>query len=113
MDYKKLMGYGDKPKKKVVKKVISSKPKVNEVLKSIKEEFGFKQSLKEGPSYEYKKDVKNIDKSYKLYGKSILDLYDKLRKKDLDREASDLLKAYKKNIVTFKKTYDKILRKLI
>jgi len=102
MDYKKLMGYGD------TKKV--SKPKVNEVLNSIKEEFGY---VNEGPAFEYKKDIKNIDKSYKLYSKSILDFYDKLRKKGLDKEASNLLDAYKKNIVTFKKTYDKILSNLL
>ena len=110
MDYKKLMGYGDT--KKVTKK--ESKPKVNEVLNSIKEEFGYEQdTIKEGPAYEYKKDIKNIDKSYKLHGKSVLDFYDKLRKKGLDNEASDLLDAYKKNIVTFKKTYDKIISKLL
>ena len=110
MDYKKMMGYGDK--KKVTKKEL--KPKVNEVLNSIKEEFGYeKNTIKEGPAFEYKKDIKNIDKSYKLYGKSILDFYDKLRKKGLDKEASNLLDAYKKNIVTFKKSYDKILSKLL
>ena len=110
MDYKKLMGYGDT--KKVTKK--ESKPKVNEVLNSIKDEFGYKKdSINEGPAFEYKKDIKNIDKSYKLHGKSILDFYDKLRKKGLDNEASDLLDAYKKNIVTFKKSYDKILSKLL
>ena len=102
MDYKKLMGYGDK------KKV--SKLKKNKVLESVKEEFGY---VNEGPAFEYKKDIKNIDKSYKLYGKSILDFYDKLRKKGLDKEASNLLDAYKKNIVTFKKTYDKILSNLL
>jgi len=106
MNYKKLMGY-DKKKK-------TPKPKVNEVLNSIKEEFGYKQdSINEGPAFEYKKDIKNIDKSYKLHGKSILDFYDKLRKKGLDKEASNLLDAYKKNIVTFKKSYDKILSKLL
>ena len=106
MNYKKLMGYNEKKK--------SSKPKVNEVLNSIKEEFGYEQdTIKEGPAYEYKKDIKNIDKSYKLHGKSVLDFYDKLRKKGLDNEASDLLDAYKKNIVTFKKTYDKIISKLL
>jgi len=110
MNYKKLMGYEDT--KKVTKKV--SKPKVNEVLNSIKEEFGYKQdTIKEGLAFEYKKDIKNIDKSYKLHGKSILDFYEKLRKKGLDKEASNLLDAYKKNIVTFKKSYDKILSKLL
>jgi len=110
MNYKKLMGYEDT--KKVTKKV--SKPKVNEVLNSIKDEFGYKKdSINEVPAFEYKKDIKNIDKSYKLHGKSILDFYDKLRKKGLDKEASNLLDAYKKNIVTFKKSYDKILSKLL
>ena len=69
--------------------------------------------MQEGPSYEYKKDIKNIDKSYKLHGKSVLDFYEKLRKKGLDKEASALLDAYKKNIVTFKKSYDKILSNLL
>ena len=106
MNYKKLMGYDEKKK--------TSKLKVNEVLNSIKEEFGYKQdTIKEGPAFEYKKDIKNIDKSYKLHAKSILDFYDKLRKKGLDKEASNLLDAYKKNIVTFKKSYDKILSKLL
>ena len=72
-----------------------------------------KKNMQEGPAYEYKKDIKNIDKSYKLHAKSILDFYEKLRKKGLDNEASDLLDAYKKNLVTFKKTYDDILRKLL
>jgi len=106
MDYKKLMGYSEKKK--------TPKPKVNEVLNTIKDEFGYKKdSINEGPAFEYKKDIKNIDKSYKLYGKSILNLYDKLRKKGLDKEASNLIDTYKKNIVTFKKTYDKILSNLL
>ena len=133
MDYKKLMGYGDK--KEVTKKV--SKPKKNRVLEGIKKDLNewndrtFKNApkrwsgamdkgltehekqLQEGPSYEYKKDIKNIDKSYKLHGKSVLDFYEKLRKKGLDKEASALLDAYKNNIVTFKKSYDKILSNLL
>ena len=62
-------------------------------------------------------NVVYIDMNYILsnstHGKSILDFYDKLRKKGLDKEASNLLDAYKKNIVTFKKTYDKILSNLL
>jgi len=104
-EYKKLMGF--KKNKKVTKE-----PKVNEILKSIQEEFGY-DSIKEGPAYEYKKDIKNIDKSYKLHAKSVLNFYDKLRKKGLDKEASDLLDTYKKNYVTFKKQYDKIISKLL
>ena len=106
MDYKKLMGYGNKKKE--------SKPKVNEVLNSIKDEFGYKKdSINEGPAFEYKKHAKNIDKSLKGLQKSYLDFYETLRKKGLNDEAADFLDAYKKNIVTFKKTYDKILSNLL
>ena len=105
MDYKKMMGYGDK--KKVTKK--QSKPKVNEVLQNIKEEF----NLNEGPAFEYKKHAKNIDKSLKGLQKSYLDLYDSLRKKGLDDEASNFLDNYKKNIVDFTKKYKKDFGKLM
>ena len=43
MNYKKLMGYG---KNKKINKG-KSKPKVNKVLNSIKEEFGYKTNIKE------------------------------------------------------------------
>ena len=99
MDYKSLMGYG--------KKTTKTQNSVTDILK---EEFG---DLKEGPSYEYKKDIKNIDKSYKLHAKSVLNFYEKLRKKGLDKEASALINTYKKNYVTFKKEYDKIINKLL
>jgi len=102
MDYKSLMGYGDKKTKK-------SKPKQNKVLESIKGEF----NINEGPAFEYKKHAKNIDKSLKGLQKSYLDLYDSLRKKGLDDEASDFLDNYKKNIVDFTKKYKKDFRKLM
>jgi len=105
MDYKSLMGYGDK--KKVTKK--ESKPKVNEVLENIKDEF----NINEGPAFEYKKHAKNIDKSLKGLQKSYLDLYDSLRKKGLNDEAADFLDNYKKNIVDFTKKYKKNFRKLM
>ena len=126
-DYKKMMGY--KKEKKKQKEI-----KVNEILNSLKEEFdevknddedieefmkkyikgpSAYENISEGPAYEYKKDIKNIDKSYKLHAKSVLNFYDKLRKKGLDKEASDLLDTYKKNYVTFKKQYDKIISKLL
>ena len=105
MDYKKMMGYGDK--KKVTKK--KSKPRVNEVLQNIKEEF----NLNEGPAFEYKKHAKNIDKSLKGLQKSYLDFYEVLRKKGLNDEASNFLDNYKKNIVDFTKKYKKDFRKLM
>ena len=99
MDYKSLMGYGDK--KKVTKK--KSKPKVNEVLENIKDEF----NINEGPAYEYKKHSKKIDKSLKDLQKNFLDFYETLRKKGLDDAASDFLDNYKKNVVGFTKKYKK------
>ena len=105
MDYKTLMGYGDK--KKVTKK--ESKPKVNEVLENIKDEF----NLNEGPAYEYKKHSKKIDKSLKDLQKNYLDFYESLRKKGLHDEAADFLDNYKKNVVGFTKKYKKDFGKLL
>ena len=102
MDYKSLMGYGDKKTKK-------SKPKQNKVLESIKDEF----NLNEGPAYEYKKHSKKIDKSLKDLQKNYLDFYETLRKKGLDDSAADFLDNYKKNVVGFTKKYKKDFGKLL
>ena len=102
MDYKSLMGYGDKKKTK-------SKPKQNKVLESIKDEF----NLNEGPAYEYKKHSKKIEKSLKDLQKNYLDFYESLRKKGLDDEAADFLDNYKKNVVGFTKKYKKDFGKLL
>ena len=102
MDYKSLMGYGNKKTKK-------TKSKQNKVLESIKNEF----NINEGPAFEYRKHAKNIDRSLKGLQKSYLDLYDSLRKKGLDDEASNFLDNYKKNIVDFTKKYKKDFRKLM
>ena len=102
MDYKTLMGYGKKKNKE-------SKPKNNEVLESIKDEF----NLSEGPAYEYKKHSKKIDKSLKDLQKNYLDFYEVLRKKGLNDEASDFLDNYKKNVVGFTKKYKKDFGKLM
>jgi hypothetical protein len=100
-----MMGYGDK--KKITKK--ESKPKVNQVLENIKEEF----NINEGPAFEYKKHARNIDKSLKGLQKSYLDFYELLRKKGLDDVAGDFLDNYKKNVVDFTKKYKKDFRKLM
>jgi hypothetical protein len=102
MDYKSLMGYGNKKKKE-------SKPKQNKIVEELKHEF----NINEGPAFEYKKHAKNIDKSLKGLQKSYLDFYEVLRKKGLDDEASNFLDNYKKNIVDFTKKYKKDFRKLM
>ena len=134
MDYKTLMGYNNK--KTSTKK--QSKSKKNQIVENIKSELNewndntFKtlpkrwsgaydkglteyenERISEGPSYEYKKHAKNIDKSLKGLQKSYLDFYELLRKKGLDDDASNFLDNYKKNIVDFTKNYKKDFRKLM
>ena len=107
MDYKKMMGYGDVKKKK-------SKPKQNKVLESIKDEFGYKDTLKEvGAAPQYKKFVKSIDKERNKVGKQTLQFVDLLRKKGLTDAADDLLDSYKNNIIKFGLEVKKIMRKII
>ena len=107
MDYKSLMGYGDKKKKE-------SKPKQNKVVESIKEEFGYKEDIKEvGAAPQYKKFVKSIDKERNKVGKETLQFVDLLRKKGLGDAADDLLDSYKNNIIKFGLEVKKIMRKII
>ena len=98
MDYKTLMGYGDK-----------KKPKQNKIVEELKQEF----NINEGPAYEYKKHSKKIDKSLKDLQKNYLDFYESLRKKGLHDEAADFLDNYKKNVVGFTKKYKKDFGKLL
>ena len=110
MDYKKMMGYGDK--KKVIKK--ESKPKVNEVLESVKEEFGYKDDIKEvGAAPLYRKHIKKIEKIHKLYGKEVLDFYELLRKQGVDDESLNLLTQFKDGVLKFGKGFKQIVRKLL
>ena len=101
------MGYGDKKK-------TESKPKQNKVLESIKDEFGYKDTLKEvGAAPQYKKFVKSIDRGRDKVGKETLQFVDLLRKKGLGDAADDLLDSYKNNIVKFGLEVKKIMRKII
>ena len=95
MDYKSLMGYSKK--KKVTKK--ESKPKVNEVLESIKEEFGLVKEV--GASTEYKKITKKIEKSYRQYLDDVDDLGKILLKKGLKNQARLIHKEYMKKVLGF------------
>ena len=102
MDYKSLMGYGNKKTKK-------SKPKQNRIVEELKQEL----NINEGLAYEYKKHSKKIDKSLKDLQKNYLDFYESLRKKGLHDEAADFLDNYKKNVVGFTKKYKKDFGKLL
>ena len=139
MDYKKLMGYGDT--KKVTNKV--SKPKKNKLLEGIKQDLnewndstfenqpkrwsksfggsgltefedqGGKDFIKEGPSYEYAKHVKKIDKLYDAYWDSVKDFEKLLVKKGLKKEAHNLHSFYTKFVVRFHQFFEKFVSKLM
>ena len=143
MDYKSLMGYGKKkkiskeeikPQKNTVLENIKKELKLQEdslgdafhrKIKAYqdritKEKEAYKKARErqkklknEGPSYEYKKHSKKIDKSLKELQKNFLDFYENLRKKGLNDEAADFLDNYKKNVVGFTKQYKKDFGKLL
>ena len=110
MDYKSLMGYGKK-KEKVVEKTTKPEPKVNKVLESIQEEFGYIKEV--GAAAEYRKYTKKIDKSRDLFGREVLKFYELLRKKGLHDAAGDLLDNYKNNVIKFGKEFKELIRKMI
>ena len=106
MDYKKLMGYGDK--KKVTKK--QPKPKVNKVLESIKEEFNIKEV---GAAAEYRPHIKKIEKLYDAYWDSVKDFQKVLDKKGLKGASKGIGNAYINLVVKFHKLFGKIVKKLL
>ena len=82
MDYKKMMGYKEQ-----------SKSKVNKVLESVKEEFGY---VNEGPAYEYSKNIRKIEKAYDRYWYEVKDFQKVLDKKGLKGASKGIGNAYKK-----------------
>ena len=106
MDYKKLMGYGDI--KKVTKKV--SKPKVNEVLNSIKDEFGY---VNEGPAYDYGKSLKAIEKAENLQAKAVNNFVKILKKKGFPKEATNVASMYMVQMRKFDEYMKELADKLL
>ena len=130
MDYKTLMGYGDKKNKK-------SKPKQNKIVENLKSELNewndrtfedmpkrwsgamdkgltpYEKLNEVGAAPQYKKFVKSIDKERNKVGKQTLQFVDLLRKKGLTDAADDLLDSYKNNVIKFGLEVKKIMRKII
>ena len=98
MDYKKMMGYKEQ-----------TKPKVNKVLESIKEEFGY---VNEGPAYEYAKSTKNIEKSWKNTHKAVMGLVKELQKKGLKKEAFKIEKLMERMWSEFDHFFEETMDKL-
>jgi len=109
MDYKKVMGYSKELKKKVVKEI--TKPRVNEVINSIKEEFGYKNKINEtlpalGREYD------NYSKARKLYLKSVIDLEKAAGK--VDRTfGKQIQSVWKKTISNNMKKFDDALNDVL
>ena len=100
MNYKSLMGYGKK--KKVSKE--KPKPKTNQVLESVKKEFGY--PINEWNDTSFKKLPKRWSKSIKSYEKSGLSEFEEQGGKDTLKEVgmSQEIKLYTNAI---NKNYDK------
>jgi chemotaxis regulatin CheY-phosphate phosphatase CheZ len=100
MDYKSLMGYGKK--KKLTKK--KSKSEVNNVLESVKEEFGYKEDLKEvGMASDIKKYTIAIDKDMINLANSVNSLKELLIKNGAKKEALELGSIFVTNVGKFRK----------
>ena len=107
MDYKKMMGYGDKKEK--------PKPKVNEVLESVKEEFGYVNEA--GVAQQHYKYIKLITKAEENMHKHIQEYKYFLQDQDLDREANEIGSKYVTIVGKFthylKTKWVKMVRKMI
>ena len=106
MNYRDIIGYSEKqPKKKVVPE--QPKPSVSDLLK---EEFG--DTIDEGPAYEYAKHIKNIEKSWTVTKKSVMNLAKELKKKGFKDEAFTIEKKFQASYNNFDHYFEDIMNKL-
>ena len=142
MDYRDVLGFPKKPKKKVEKKV-APKPTAPPVTELLKKEFGplnewgkvnpgpkrwtkkmggdglteFEQRggkdyIKEGPAYEYARATKNIEKSWKNTHKAVMGLVKELQKKGLKEEAFKIEKLIERVWGEFDHFFEETMDKL-
>ena len=114
MNYKDIIGYNKS--KKITKK--ESKPKVNKVLENIKEEFGYKQNLKEvGNASLHKKMMQNIENGEGYYRGIVENYAAFLKQEGHTKEAKELMSKYVTLTSKFshwmKTKWVKIIRKMI
>jgi len=104
-EYKKLMGYNGKPKKKeVVKKHVPT------VTENLEKEFG---SLSEGPAYEYANYVKQIEKTENLQAKAVNKFVKVLEKKGFKKEARNVAYTYMTSMRKFNDYLQELVDKLL
>ena len=139
MNYRDMLGFSKKPKKKVEKRV-APKPTAPPVTELLKKEFGQlnewsevdtgpkrwfkpmdqgltefeKKEMNEGPAYDYEPYLDAIEQNYKKYWKSVTNFADHLHNKGFQKEAKVVERAYIKNVkVGFKSLLEKVVRKLM
>ena len=141
MDYKSMMGYGKKPKKKKVVKE-QPKPKKNQILENVKKEInewhhqpptekrwsgafeakdglteferkGGKDNVNEGPAAEYAKEYQKVKHTYAQFWDAVQDFESLLKKKGLGRHAKEVDKQWKNNAEKFYKFFFKLIDRLM
>ena len=143
MNYRDMLGFSKKPKKKVEKRVAPT-PTAPPVTKLLKKEFGplnewgkvdpgpkrwtkkmggeglteferkgGKDNVNEGPAYEYAKQWDNVKKTYGAFWDSVHDLESLLQSKGMGRDAKKVNQMYKKNVEGFFKFVYKLMGKLM
>ena len=131
-----------RPKKEVEKKVAPIIPTAPPITKLLKKEFGQlnewsevdpgpkrwskpmesgltefekqggRDSVNEGPAYEYAKYTKKIDKLYDAYWDSVKDFGRALEKKGLRKQSKELYMKYRKQVSGFQQWFDKLMDSL-
>ena len=132
MDYRDVLGFPKKPKKKVEKKV-APKPTAPPVTELLKKEFGplnewsevdtgpkrwfkpmgqgltefEKEQMNEGPAYEYGDQISKIEKLYDAYWDAVKDLGRTLEKKGQGKLSKQLYMTYRKQVSKFSQWFSK------
>ena len=132
MNYRDMLGFPKKPKKKVKKKVIPQQLK-SSVTEKLKEELnewndttfknlpkrwtgnglteferkGGKDNVNEGPAYEYANQISKIEKLYDVYWDAVKDLGRALEKKGQRKLSKELFNNYRKQVSKFSQWFSK------
>ena len=138
MKYRDILGFSNKKQQK--KKI--QKPKVNSIVENIKQELnewndttfrnkpkrwskntfdtgltefekqGGKDSVNEGPSYEYANYMKKIEKAENNQAKEVNKFVQLLMKKGLKKEATAVASKYARGVAEFDNLLQKIYERL-
>ena len=86
------------------------KPKTNQVLESVKKEFG---DINEGPAHEYSKVFKDIEKGENQQAKAVNNFVKLLKKKGFPKEATNVAYTYMGTMRKFNEYLEELKGKLL